>query len=330
MVGEGHRRRHPANLLGRGMDRDELTAIATVPDRTQCGGAYSRAVPADAVHRDRAGREQGGQRAGLVPELATVRGVLRGRGDTSVHLQHLHPRVEAALDAESGVAEDSEHPVVLRKDLGLEPLDPAVARHGGKVLEQEGAEPLVPEGVVDEECHLACPRVYRLGGRQGDDPAPYLGRQGERVRRAEHVFHVGMCCPTGDREESHAHGVVRHPLVQLVQHGPVTWLQRADHRQGAIREEYVGVQRPCGLVIEQGQGQVRRHASMLGPIRRPREGPRSLGLGHWARTRRLPETGPSASPPADHGLSCGWPRTSRLKAKDQPGPMEAPRQWREP
>ena len=77
-----------------------------------------------------------------------------GVGGVDRELQPHHAVLEAARDLVAHLAEDLDHPAVLRQDLGDELVDAALAAGLGEVLEQQLADPAALVGVLDQEGHL--------------------------------------------------------------------------------------------------------------------------------------------------------------------------------
>ena len=85
-------------------------------------------------------------RGGLGPVLAGLHHADRGVGGVDRELQPHHAVLVAAGDLVAGVAEDLDHPAVLRQHLGDEPVDAALAAGLGEVLEQQLARSRGPGG----------------------------------------------------------------------------------------------------------------------------------------------------------------------------------------
>ncbi len=88
-------------------------------------------------------------------------------------LQPHHAVLEAAVDLVAGVAEDLDHPPVLRQHVGDELVDAALAAGLREVLEQQLADAAALVGVLHEEGDLGLGDALLLGllRRQPVEPA---------------------------------------------------------------------------------------------------------------------------------------------------------------
>ena len=125
-------------------------------------------------------------------------------------------------DRQAQVPEDAQHQPVLGEDVGDQPADPPLQAQGGEVLEQDGGQPEVPVGRVDDRRHL--PGVPAAGDElhRADQPPPGSGTDRDgTARTGEGPLDVVLEIARVQRAEAEVAVPFGQPLVQVEQVGGV-------------------------------------------------------------------------------------------------------------